>query len=96
MNAATFANGKVAVTVSNEGSIHVMIDSLKVVAKDAAGHEVFNKAIRGWYVMPSQQRDFAIAIPKAACTKASSFEVTADSDAGLLTRRVPADQGACR
>ena len=96
MNEATFANGKVAVTVANQGSIHVMIDSLKVVAKDAAGHEIFNKSIRGWYVMPSQQRDFAIAIPKAACSKAASFEVTADSDAGLLTKSVPANQGACR
>lgn len=88
--------GKVDVAVTNQGSLHVMVDSVKVVAKDAAGHEVFDKAIRGWYVMPSQERDFAIAVPKAACSKAESYDVTADSDVGLLTTHVIGDPNACR
>ncbi|MBV8639226.1 MAG: molecular chaperone [Candidatus Eremiobacteraeota bacterium] len=93
---AKIESGKLDVAVTNQGSLHVMIDSVKVVAKDSAGHEVFNKSIRGWYVMPSEERDFAIAIPKAACSKADSYDVTADSDVGLLTTHVSGDQGACR
>ncbi len=92
----SFANGKVSVAVANQGSLHVMVDKVTVVGKDASGHEVFTKAVRGWYVMPNQQRDFAVVVPKSDCTKAQSYDITADSDAGLLTTHVTRDRSACR
>ncbi len=90
-----FDAGKLDVSVVNQGSLHIMVDSVKVIAKDSTGHEVYDKAVRGWYVMPSQERDFAIMIPKDACSKAQSYDVTADSDAGLLTTHVNGDRSAC-
>ncbi|SRR5579875_198655 len=90
----TLAGGKVLVSISNQGNVHVTLASARIVGRDASGSAVLNEQIDGWYVLAGKTWDFQVPAG-AACGKIRTLSVTVDSDVGRMSKAVEASAGAC-
>jgi fimbrial chaperone protein len=80
--------GKVAVRLSNEGTVHVRPDSVKLTGLGEAGKVTFEKELPAWYVLPGGVRDYEAAVPKEACSTTRELEVAATLGRETLRTRI--------
>lgn len=78
---AGVGKGALNVTVKNTGNVHFSISSIKAVAKNAKGEEVFIKELTGWYLLSGISRRHTVDIPKEACPSITTVELEVKTDA---------------
>ena len=76
MGEVSMMDGKLAVTIANNGSSHSMVQKIAVVGFDSGGREVFSHESTGWYVLSGASRAFSLDISAEECQKATSLTVT--------------------
>jgi fimbrial chaperone protein len=83
------------VPVLNEGSSHVMVDSITVTGLDVSDSELFAEQTNGWYVLAGSSNVFSLDLPPA-CDSAASFRVTVRAAEHTLSTVLPRAEGPCR
>lgn len=90
------ADGRVGVSVVNDGTLHFRARKVEVDGRDAAGASVFTGSVDGWYVLPGHVRIFEVPLPTEGCADIETLRVTVTSDHGTWRSEAPADPAACR
>lgn len=70
--------------LTNRGSSHFMTRKVEVLGLDDSGERVFTESLPAWYVLAGGSRDYALELPKAACTTAR-IEVRAETDQKVVS-----------
>ena len=92
---AKVEKGTFAATIRNTGTVHLKIDELTVVGRDAAGEEVFRENVPGWYVLTGGSRAQSVKIPAEACSRISTLGISARCEEITLTQDLTAGEGWC-
>jgi fimbrial chaperone protein len=89
--ALRISRGAVHATFENTGNVHTIVQDVGIIARDASGRKVYAGAIKGWYVLAGQSRDFVATVPRSQCAKVRSIAVSLSSDAGNFSRTEAVD-----
>lgn len=92
---AKVEKGVFSAKVRNTGSVHLKLDELEVVGKDAAGEEVFHEKPSGWYILVGGSRVQSIAIPAEKCRSIRTLAVSARCEEIILKQELTAGEGWC-
>lgn len=93
---ATVERGRFSFDLKNDGTVHTMLDKVRVTAVNSGHRELFSRELAGWYVLAAGVRSYVVDIPESICSKVAYFKVTGTSageDVVSLRREVPS--GAC-
>ena len=90
-----FVGGALRVRLSNGGTAHAVVDQIRVRGESATGDAVFATSINGWYLLAGRRQVFSIPIPAAACARATTVLVVAESADGRFTSRLSVPAQAC-
>ena len=103
INNASMSAGKLAFDVKNDGNVHFLARSVKVIGLDATGKPVVEKQREGWYVLRGGTRRYDLEFKPEECRAVKTVRITVDTDmvtpkpeAALLTRDFPVPDGFCR
>lgn len=88
--------GSIHAVFGNTGNVHAIVDSARIVARDAAGTKIVDESLKGWYVLAGETRDFQLRTPRAQCPKIASLSVLVRSDIGTYSRTQAVSPGSCR
>ena len=61
------SDGSLRFEFVNTGNVHILLNGVEVVGKDAAGATTFDYKDNAWYVLAGGRRDFSFALRKSAC-----------------------------
>ena len=99
---ASMSAGKLAFDVKNNGNVHFLARSVKVIGLDAAGKAVVEKQREGWYVLRGGSRRYDLEFKPEECRTLKTIRISVDTDmptpkpeAALLTRDFPVPDGFC-
>lgn len=81
---AVMEKGVLTFRVVNTGTVHMVLDAVKVTGRNKAGDDVFTKELGGWYVLQGVSRPYSVTIPQEACKKIAVIEVSARGGALIL------------
>jgi fimbrial chaperone protein len=95
VESAGTARGAARFRLRNTGSVHVKPKTVSAKVLDARGAPVAEKSWAGWYVLPGGERVFTIDVPRKACGKVRSLDVTTRVDDHDLRQVVSVPKGVC-
>lgn len=72
--------GVVRVKLHNQGTVHVKVTGLRVIAKDSEGNVVFDQQQSSWYVLAGGIRRYELTMPAGACQRTSRLFIEAVTD----------------
>ncbi len=88
--------GRISISVVNPGTVHAMLQGIRVTAFDANGKPVFTERADGWYLLAGGSRRFDFRLPKESCRAARRFSVEAIVDRQTFSGRLESTAGSCR
>src|SRR5712691_1006395 len=68
---ARLTGGKVALVVENSGISHVVIDAVRVRGLNAGGQRLFERGIKGWYLLAKHTSEYEVPLTSGDCAAAS-------------------------
>ena len=92
---ATVSGGVVRVAIHNRGTVHAKMTALHVVAKDATGAVIFDQEQKGWYVLASGDRRYALALDASACPRVRQLLIEAPSDEATWKTTIVMPRDGC-
>lgn len=87
--------GKVEASLRNLGNVRVRPAAVRLVAADAAGKPLHEKALDAWYVLPGGERRYAAQLPADVCGRVRSVAVEAQLPKEILRGSAETPQGTC-
>jgi P pilus assembly chaperone PapD len=91
----SLAGGKLVTRVRNTGTVHMIVDTVKMRGATTSGEGKFEHSLNGWYVLAGGTRVFEQPIQASECSGAQTIAVTVQLQGGTLTKDVPVPAGAC-
>lgn len=89
-------NGHLGLRMTNAGNAHAMARSVDVQARDGRGAVVFDRSLKGWYVLAGSDRAYDLPLDPASCAKVRSVRAVVQTDAGVVSRDFTGVEGTCR
>jgi len=87
-------NGILRFTLANEGTVHVVPQSIRV--RGLAGTTTaFERELDGWYVLSGGRREFDMPFPKTECAHVTSIVVDVQFASGKVQQQLQTPNGAC-
>ena len=68
---ARVADGMVALRIENAGISHVVVDAVRVRGLGAAGQRLFERGIKGWYLLARHTNEYEVPLSTGDCAAAS-------------------------
>lgn len=68
---------KVAFALTERGSAHDVVKTIRVRGEDAAHATLFDSTLAGWYVLPAEPRRFQVPLARTVCRRLSHLIVDA-------------------
>jgi P pilus assembly chaperone PapD len=91
----TFEGGRLVTRVRNTGTVHMIVDAVKMRGTASGGDTRFERSLDGWYVLPGGTRVFEQPVKASECAGAETIAVTVELQGATLKRDVPVPSGAC-
>jgi hypothetical protein len=93
---AAIRKGVLTLKLRNTGNEHLRTDDgVVVTGRDAQGNEVFTERIDSRYVLAGAAKSLTLAIPKAACARVASVEITAQAEQITLSQKLDVGRASC-
>jgi fimbrial chaperone protein len=92
---ARLRGGQLSFEVRNTGTVHFIVQSVRLTGYGASGERVLEGAVDGWYVLPGGSRRYDLPLPAADCPKVRSLGIEVQTTRATVTERVDAPAGAC-
>lgn len=88
--------GKVTIPIRNQGSVHELVQSIRLKGEAASGQEVFSQSLTGWYVLSKSNRNYELSIPQEVCRRIHRLEVKVNLQGDkTLKEQFTVDGGRC-
>ncbi len=87
--------GSAVVTVANVGTRHLIVSQIDLSGYSTGEDRVFQKQIKGWYVLPQSRKMFAIALDEAVCRKTNWIEAKIKVGRKILNTRFDVKPSQC-
>ena len=81
--------------VHNPSKQHIVVNSISALAKNLRGEVLFNREVRGWYVLPGITRPFQLELPTADCADTAELNIAVRIGEQTLTRVLTNDPLWC-
>ena len=92
---ASAERGRFRFDLKNDGTVHTMLNKVRVTAVSSANKELFSRDLAGWYILAAGVRRYEVEIPKSICRKISHFNstgsTTENDSAVSLRHELPPD-----
>jgi len=92
---ASFEGGRLVTRVRNTGTVHMIVDAIKMRGTTSTGDAKFEHSQNGWYVLAGGTRVFEQPISASECAGAQTVAVTVELQGATLKKDVPVPAGAC-
>ena len=92
---AALRAGQLSFAVRNTGTVHFVVQSIKLIGYGAAGERVLEGALEGWYVLPGGTRRYDLSLPAADCPRIRALGIEVQTTGANLSERIEASAGAC-
>jgi fimbrial chaperone protein len=92
---AALRAGQLSFAVRNTGTVHFVVQSIKLTGYGPAGERVLEGALEGWYVLPGGTRRYDLPLPAVDCPRIRSLGIEVQTTAASLSERIEASAGAC-
>ena len=89
------ADGKVVLAVENSGNSHVVVDGVRVRGLDAGGQRLFERSVKGWYLLAKHVSDYEVPLTGGDCA-AASLAVEVSVGTTILRDRIEGPLRGCR
>lgn len=66
-----YTGGHATFQVENSGMTHVVVDAIRVRGLDGARRQLFERTIKGWYLLARHSTEYDVPLGDAACTASS-------------------------
>lgn len=86
----SLAAGRLSLLVKNSGNQHLRVNTIRV--SDGAG---YTQEVQGWYALAGAQRTFSIELPRDACRKARTLQVTLEGNGIQAGKSIDVDPARC-
>lgn len=90
-----FEGGRLVTRVRNTGTVHMVVDAVKMRGTASGGDAKFERSLPGWYVLAGGTRVFEQPIKASECAGAQTIAVTVEIQGATLKQDVPVPAGAC-
>jgi fimbrial chaperone protein len=87
--------GRVLFWLVNRGNVHVRPSAVKLVARDAAGATVAERALDAWYVLAGGERAYTLELAADDCRRVRSLAVEVGLARGPLRAEASAAPAGC-
>jgi fimbrial chaperone protein len=87
----TLDKGKLSLPVRNGGNQHFRL--VKLVVDDGAGYQ---QEVTGWYSLAGSQKTYTMDIPRDACRRAKTLNVTVEGEGVRADRKLDVDPARCQ
>jgi fimbrial chaperone protein len=91
----SFASGRISFSVQNPGTVHAMLEGVRVTAFDATGKTVFTEQAKGWYLLAGGERRFEFGLSKQGCRDVRRLSVEATVDREKVSSQLESVQPSC-
>jgi fimbrial chaperone protein len=93
---AVVNKGVLTLTLRNTGNEHLRTDDgVVVTGRDAQGNDVFTERIESRYVLAGVAKSLTLAIPKAACARVATVEISAQAEQFTLSQKLDVGRASC-
>ena len=92
----SFAGGRISFSVRNPGTVHAMLQGVRVTGFDATGKTVFTEQAEGWYLLAGGARRFEFGLSKQSCRNVRRFSVEATVDREKVTGQLDSVPPSCQ
>lgn len=87
--------GKLDITLHNQGNHHFRIKTINVTGENAKGEKVFSQELNGWYLLAGTVRTYSVLLPDGTCQELKTLEIQASGDKLQINGKVNVDPTMC-
>ena len=95
VDGARLRDGQLSFEVRNTGTVHFVVQGVRLTGYDAGGQRVLEGALDGWYVLPGGVRRYELPLPPADCPKVRSLGIEVQTTRATVSERLEAAAGSC-
>jgi fimbrial chaperone protein len=88
-------DGRLTFRVANGGTVHFVVQAIRITGHGAAGETVLEGALEGWYILAGGARVYELDLPRDKCPLVRAVTVEVQTGQTTLTERLDAPAGAC-
>lgn len=86
---------QVGISVVNSGNVHFRISKINLSGIDAAGNEILNQEVSGWYLLAGANRTHTSPLATDVCRQLKTLDVQMVSDRLTLNKKIDVDPAMC-
>lgn len=87
--------GSFSFRVRNTGNVHFVAQAIRVRGFTAAGDQLFEHGVNGWYILAGGWRVYTVELPRQRCAEVASLGVEVQVDQASLKERLETPAGVC-
>jgi fimbrial chaperone protein len=96
VDALAVRDGRLSFELRNTGNVHLMAQTIRVVASGQGGEVVTETALEGWYLLAGGTRLYDLELPRDKCPSVHAIAVEVTTAQAVYSGRLAVPSGACR
>jgi len=96
VDALAVRDGRVSFELKNTGNVHLMAQTIRVIASGQGGEVVTETALEGWYLLAGGTRLYDLELPRDKCPSVHAIAVEVTTAQAVYSGRLAVPSGACR
>jgi len=96
IEALALRDGRVSFELRNTGNVHLMAQTIRVIASGQGGENVVETAVDGWYILAGGTRLYDLELPRDKCPAVHAIAVEVTTAQAVYNGRLAVQSGACR
>lgn len=86
---------EINIAIANTGNVHFRISTISLFGKDAAGNEILNQEISGWYLLAGASRSYTAPLLPEVCRQLKTLDLQMTADRLTLNKKIDVDPAMC-
>lgn len=95
IEAAEVRNGRLSFRVANRGTVHFLVQEVRLTGLGAGGEPVLTAELGGWYVLAGGIRLYGVELPREACPRLRALDLAVQVVGTAFQARLDVPAGAC-
>lgn len=89
-------DGRLTFAVRNAGTVHFLVQAVRVTGLDGSGETVLETKLEGWYVLAGGTRLFDLELPAETCPRLKTVAISAETSKTSFAERADLSTVTCR
>lgn len=95
IEAMAVRHGRLSFQIKNSGTVHFLVQTIRVTGHGAAGEPALNRDLQGWYILAGGTRIYELDLPREECNKLRALTLEVHTAQKPLTERLEILPSAC-